>query len=93
MGTAGGATRGHPRDGQRRPDKLRWNNADGVYFMPFASNRQTVEAFRDLVKGIGDSARKQRQTPLFVSIMPHFGVHYFRCPTNPWGVGRASGVV
>lgn len=44
-------------------------------------------------KGIGVSERKQRRTPSFVSIMPHFGLHYSRLPDKSWGVGRASGVV
>jgi hypothetical protein len=41
----GGAVRDHRKDGHRPPDKLGWNNCDGVYFMPFAPNRQTLEAF------------------------------------------------
>jgi hypothetical protein len=50
---AGGAARGQPRDGHRRPDKLRWNNADGVYFMPSAPNRQTVAAVGIWLRGSG----------------------------------------
>jgi len=53
MGAGGGAARGQPRDGHRRPDKLRWKNADGVYFMPSAPNRQTVEAFGIWLRGSG----------------------------------------
>ena len=81
----------------REMDIGRWTSYAGtmlmaIYFMPFAPNRQTVGGVRDLVWGSGIPDESRTDT-LFVSIMPHFGVHYFRCPTNPWGVGRASGVV
>jgi hypothetical protein len=65
----------HRRDGHRRPDGLRFNHADGVDFMPSAPNGRP-QGVRDLLKRIGDSGRKRVQTPLFVSIMPHFGLHY-----------------
>ena len=92
----GGGGGGRPRSaarwtsaaGQVTLEQCRWRLFHAVRTEP--SNRC---GGRDLVKGIGDSGRKQGQTALFVSIMPHFGLHYLRCPTNPWGVGRVSGVV
>src|ERR1700689_190232 len=47
--------------------------------------RQTVEAFGSCIGGIGDSDRKQGRTFLFVSIMPHFGLHYLWLPDESLG--------
>jgi hypothetical protein len=84
MAPAGQPPDPHLRDGHRRPNELRSGPADGVDFMLSAPNCHR-KGVRDLLKKIGDSGRKRGQISLFVSIMPHFGLHYLGLPDESLG--------
>jgi hypothetical protein len=61
--------------------------------MPSAPNRRIAKAFGTWVSGSGIPDDSRGKLACLSRLCLTSGCIIWRCPTNPWGVGRASGVV